>query len=56
MVLNKIKGKAVPVLNSLSTVPLKTFSLDLGIRWRSVVSFTPRPLYPQGNRSRVTTG
>jgi hypothetical protein len=21
--------------------------LDLGIRWRSVVSFTPRPLYPQ---------
>jgi hypothetical protein len=23
-------------------------SLDLGIRWRWVVSFTPRPLYPQG--------
>jgi hypothetical protein len=22
--------------------------LDLGSRWRSVVSFTPRPLYPQG--------
>jgi len=22
--------------------------LDLGIRWRWVVSFTPRPLYPQG--------
>jgi hypothetical protein len=21
--------------------------LDLGTRWRSVVSFTPRPLYPQ---------
>jgi hypothetical protein len=24
--------------------------LDLGTRWRWVVSFTPRPLYPQGNR------
>jgi hypothetical protein len=23
-------------------------SLDLGTRWRWVVSFTPRPLYPQG--------
>jgi hypothetical protein len=22
--------------------------LDLGTRWRWVVSFTPRPLYPQG--------
>jgi hypothetical protein len=22
--------------------------LDLGIRWRWVISFTPRPLYPQG--------
>jgi hypothetical protein len=22
--------------------------LDLDTRWRSVVSFTPRPLYPQG--------
>jgi hypothetical protein len=24
--------------------------LDLGSRWRWVVSFTPRPLYPQGKR------
>jgi hypothetical protein len=24
-------------------------NLDLGTRWRWVVSFTPRPLYPQGN-------
>jgi hypothetical protein len=24
--------------------------LDLGTRWRWVVSFTPRPLYPQGMR------
>jgi len=23
--------------------------LDLGVRWRWVVSFTSRPLYPQGN-------
>jgi len=23
--------------------------LDLGTRWRWVVSFTPQPLYPQGN-------
>jgi len=23
--------------------------LNMGIRWRWVVSFTPRPLYPQGN-------
>jgi hypothetical protein len=23
--------------------------LDLGTRWKRVVSFTPRPLYPQGN-------
>jgi len=22
--------------------------LDLGTRWKAVVSFTPRPLYPQG--------
>jgi hypothetical protein len=28
-------------------VYLHTF-FDLGIRWRGVVSFTPRPLYPQG--------
>jgi hypothetical protein len=26
--------------------------LDLGTRWRPVVSFTPRPLYPQGKRPR----
>jgi hypothetical protein len=25
--------------------------IDLGIRWRWVVSFTPRPLYPQGKSS-----
>jgi len=26
--------------------------LDLSTRWRWVVSFTPRPLYPQGKSSR----
>jgi hypothetical protein len=26
--------------------------LDLGTRWRSVVSITPRPLYTQGNRPK----
>jgi hypothetical protein len=26
--------------------------LDLGTRWRGMVSFTPRPLYPQGKNSR----
>jgi hypothetical protein len=25
--------------------------LDLGTRWKWVVSFTPRPLYPQGKSS-----
>jgi hypothetical protein len=29
--------------------------LDLGTRWRWVVSFTPRPLYPQGKRRNSVT-
>jgi hypothetical protein len=33
------------VLGSGNIVPR---ILDLGTRWRRVVSFTPRPLYPQG--------
>jgi hypothetical protein len=51
------EAKVVPVLFLLSTTPwrriegvevwLHTF-FDLGTRWRRVVSFTPRPLYPQG--------
>jgi hypothetical protein len=28
--------------------------LDLGTRWRSVVSFTPLPLYPPGERAPGT--
>jgi hypothetical protein len=30
--------------------------LDLSTRWRSVVSFTPRPLYPQGKSPWYTLG
>jgi hypothetical protein len=31
-------------------------SLDLGSRWRWVVSFKPRPLYPQGKKPRYPLG
>jgi hypothetical protein len=51
------KGKVVPVLFflELSTTPWRRLgsggvaprTLDFGIRWRWVVSFTPRPLYRQ---------
>jgi hypothetical protein len=30
--------------------------LDLGTRWRWVVSFTPRSLYPRGKHSLIPTG
>jgi hypothetical protein len=52
----KGKGKVVPVLLTKHhamkaywevKVYLHSF-FDLGTRWRWVVSFTPRPLYPQG--------
>jgi hypothetical protein len=54
------QGKKVKVKLSLSLTKhhaMKTywgsggiapFILDLGTRWRSVISFTPRPLYSQG--------
>jgi hypothetical protein len=53
---NPVQGKAIPVLStehhsmkvcwgSGHTAP---WILDLGTRWRWVVSFTPRPLYPYG--------
>jgi hypothetical protein len=56
----KGRSKVVPVLNELSTTPWRrvgewTYSaiiLDLGIRWRWVVSFTHRLLYLRGNSSR----
>jgi hypothetical protein len=49
-------GKVVSVLNKLSISiwklmeerPFNSTILDLGTRWRWVVSFTPRPLYPGG--------
>jgi hypothetical protein len=47
------------VLNKLSTTPWRcirewrysSIVLDLGTRWRWVVSFTPRPLHPRGKSS-----
>jgi hypothetical protein len=50
----KVKGKVVPprhegVLWSGGIAPR---ILDFGTRWRCVVSFTPRPIYPQGNSLR----
>jgi hypothetical protein len=49
------KGKVVPVLNSLSTTPWRCMRecrynatiLDLGTRWRLVVSFMLRPFNPR---------
>jgi hypothetical protein len=57
----KCKGKVVPVLNYLSTMPQRHMwdmwewryssnFLDLGARWRPVFSFTPLSLYPLGKR------
>jgi hypothetical protein len=52
------KGKVVPALKK-STKPCRRMGrselqlhafFDLGTRWRWVVSFTPRPLYPRGKR------
>jgi hypothetical protein len=56
----KVKRKVVPVLNSLSAMPWRhsgewrysSTILDLGTRWRWVVSLTLQPLYPPGNRPR----
>jgi hypothetical protein len=53
----KVKGKVVPVLFLNEQQAIKAYCgsggiapriLDLGTRWRWVVSFTPRPPYPQG--------
>jgi hypothetical protein len=57
-----IKGKIVAVLNELSTRPrrrmgswrIDPYFLDLGTSWRWVVSFVPRPLYPQGKSPRYS--
>jgi hypothetical protein len=59
----KGKGKDVPVLNPLSTTPWRmgelrySFTiLDLGSRWRWVVSFTSRLLYTRGPFHRRLDG
>jgi hypothetical protein len=52
----KRKGTVNPGINKLSGMPWRRMGewrysftiLDLDTRWRWVVSFTPRPLYPQG--------
>jgi hypothetical protein len=54
------RGKVVPVVNQLSTTPWRrmgewrynTIILDLGTRWKYVVSLTPRPLYLLGRNPR----
>jgi hypothetical protein len=56
----KAKSKVVPVLNWLSITHWRrvrkcrysSIILDLGSRWRWVISFTPWPLYPQGKSPR----
>jgi hypothetical protein len=58
----KGKDKVVPVLlteHHAMTVywgngGIDPSILDLGTRWRWVISFTPRPLYPQGKSPRYT--
>jgi hypothetical protein len=55
-----VKSKVVPVLNKLSTEPWRRVGsgcinlriLDLGPRWRWVVSFAPLTLYTRGKNPR----
>jgi hypothetical protein len=52
------KGKVVPVLSKLSTIPQRRMEngsidprfLDHGTRWKWVANFTPLPLYPLDRR------
>jgi hypothetical protein len=54
------KGKFVPMLNELSTTPWRCMGngcihphfLALVVSWRSVASFTPRPLHPREKSPR----
>jgi hypothetical protein len=56
------KNKDVPVLNSLNMTPWRRVGewrhsstiLDLGTRWRWVVSSKPLPFYSQGKELPVT--
>jgi hypothetical protein len=55
------KSEVIHVLNYLSTMPWKHMRewrhsstvLDLGTRWKWVVSFTPLPLYTRGKRPGI---
>jgi hypothetical protein len=49
------KGKVVPVF-IFNLAPRHDGILDLGTRWRWVVSFTPRPLYPPGKEPLLPIG
>jgi hypothetical protein len=50
--------KIVPVLNSLKHDAMKTYGgrrynstiHDLDTRWKRIASYTPRSLYPKGNK------
>jgi hypothetical protein len=42
------KGKVIPVLNQAQSHENFTCTFNLGTRLRWVISFTPRPLNPQG--------
>jgi hypothetical protein len=58
--LKDVKGKAVSVLNWLSTLPWRCMGewryssiiLELDTSWKWVVSFTTLPLYPRGKNPR----
>jgi hypothetical protein len=56
--LYKYKGKAVPVHHVMEIYGgsggIAPRILDLGTGWRLGVSFTPRPLYPPGERASGT--
>jgi hypothetical protein len=57
-----VKYKILSGLDSLSTTPWRRMGewrysstiLDLSVRWRWLVSFTPQPLYPRGNSPRYS--
>jgi hypothetical protein len=54
--LDRVKSLCLTKHHAINTywgiVGVAPRNLDLGTRWRWVVSFTPRPLYPQGKSPR----
>jgi len=50
LILCLIKHHATKAYGRMKLRPHSFF--DLGTRWRWAVSFTPRPLYPQGKSTR----